>query len=98
MPLFHIRRNVPQAGEDDINAAVLRSIVCAMEYDGLRWVRSHWDREAGVIFCLYEASDREQVIDHARRARVPCDDIHEVVSFGPEDYSGDLLLESAISR
>jgi hypothetical protein len=90
MPLFLIRRDVPEAQREDIDAAAFRAMNCALEFDGLRWVRSHWDRAAGTIICLYEAADREAVIEHARRARIPCDDVSEVEIVAPEEYI-DLL-------
>jgi hypothetical protein len=87
MRTYHIRRNVPGLGQEDIDAAAFRALVCATEFENLRWVRSYWDRDAGAIFCIYEAASRELVIEHARRARIPCDEVYEVQVVLPGDYA-----------
>jgi hypothetical protein len=87
MPLFTIRREVPGADRTEIDAAAFRAIVCAYEYPGLRWVRSYWDAEAGELSCLYEAESAQQIEEHSRRSRIPCDAVREVIQFGPEEYA-----------
>ena len=36
--------------------------------------------------CLYEAEDEEQIIDHSKRSRIPCDEVRAVVEIRPESY------------
>ncbi len=86
MPRFLIRRNVPDADQEDIDAAAFRALVCTVEYPGLRWIESHWDRESGALFCIYEGASTSQVFEHARRSRIACDSVVEVQSVRPEDY------------
>ena len=86
MPLFTILRRVPGATRDDIDAASLRALICATEFPGLRWVRSYWDSDGETILCLYEGKDAEQIAEHSRRSRIPCDEVREIVEFGPDDY------------
>jgi hypothetical protein len=86
MPLFHVRRDVPGAGQEEVDASAVRALICATEFEGLQWIESQWDAENGVLFCLYEADSREQVVEHARRSRIPCDEVHEVVTVRPEEY------------
>jgi hypothetical protein len=85
MPLFHVRRDVPGLTQEEADAAGFRALACAAEFPGLRWIDSVWDAEGGVFFCVYEAGSEHQVREHARRARIPCDDVREVVRISPED-------------
>ncbi|HLF72199.1 MAG TPA: nickel-binding protein [Dehalococcoidia bacterium] len=87
MPLFMIRRDLPGATQEDMDAAAYRAMACIYHFEGMRWITSYWDRDAEVIHCVYEAEKREEVIDHARRARIPCDDVREVQHVGPELYA-----------
>jgi hypothetical protein len=87
MPLFHILRRIPEATPEDLDAAALRSIVCAYEFSGLRWLHSAWDRERGELLCCYEAADAHQIEEHARRASIPCDEVREITLIRPTDYA-----------
>ena len=86
MPLYTIRRKIPDATQEDVDAASLRAIFCAYEYSGLRWLRSFWDRRNQELLCVYEATSPDQVREHSERSRIPCDEVIEVVEFGPEQY------------
>lgn len=86
MPLFKIRRNVGQIIQEDMDAAAFRAIVCAVQFPGLKWHRSFWDKDAGVLDCFYEAASREDLQDHARVSRIPCDEVCEVNELLPETY------------
>ena len=88
MPLYTIRRAVGAASREDIDASAFRALACAIEYPGMRWIRSYWDREAGVLTCLYEAHSAAEIQEHSRRSRIACDEVREVTEFGPEDYAG----------
>ncbi|MGD9934374.1 MAG: nickel-binding protein [Dehalococcoidia bacterium] len=85
MALYQVRRSVPHATPEDIDASGFRALVCAMDFDGMRWVVSHWDRDRGEIYCIYEAESAEQLFEHARRSNIPCDEVREVVPVRPED-------------
>ena len=86
MPLYTIRRKIPDASQEDVDAASLRAIFCAYEYSGLKWVRSFWDRDHQELLCVYEATSPDQVREHSERSRIPCDEVIEVLEFGPEQY------------
>jgi hypothetical protein len=88
MPLYSIRRDVPGATREDVDASAFRAVVCAYEYEGLRWIRSFWDEHKEQILCLYEALSPEQLEDHARRSRIPCDEVREVEELTPKMYVG----------
>ncbi|HEY7466660.1 MAG TPA: nickel-binding protein [Dehalococcoidia bacterium] len=83
MPLFCIERKVPGASAEDIDAAGFRATACAFNYPGLRWRSSYWDKAGQRLICIYEAESAEQISDHSRRARIPCDAITEVQHIDP---------------
>ncbi len=87
MPFYQVRRDVPGASEEEMEAAALRGYMCAMEFGGLRWLQSHWDPEGGVSYCIFEAAGEEEILEHARRARIPCDDVREVRVINPQSFS-----------
>ena len=86
MPLFQIRRDIPGAPQEEVDASAVRALICAVEFEGLTWIESQWDEEHGVLFCLYEAENSDQVVEHARRARIPCNEVRKVVTVRPEEY------------
>ena len=86
MPLYSIRRQIGQVSEDELDASAFRAIVCAFQFDGLKWRRSYWDRKAGELTCIYEAQTSRQLEDHARVSRIACDSIAEVSEVRPEPY------------
>lgn len=88
MPIYSIRRDVGPISREELDAAAFRALICALEYDGLRWVRSFWDRRNGRLDCIYEAQDEAQIREHSLRANIPCDDVHEVLEVWPETYIG----------
>ena len=87
MPMFRIRREVGDVSQDDMDAAAFRAVICIPQFEGMRWHRSFWDREAGFIDCFYEAADRKQIEEHARVARLACDDVSEVDELLPDTYT-----------
>jgi hypothetical protein len=86
MALYLIRRDVENAGQEDVDAAAIRALSCAFNYEGLRWVSSYWDRAEGRLFCIYEAENEQQIIDHSAQARLPCDQIRPVQQIDPDAY------------
>lgn len=86
MPLYLVRRAVPGASAADIDAAGYRAVACTFVYEGLRWRSSYWDRAAGELTCIYEAESVEQIREHSRQARIPCDDVTLVEEVNPEEY------------
>jgi hypothetical protein len=86
MALYSIRRNVGDMTKEDMDAAAFRAIVCAVQFPGLKWHRSFWDPASGYMDCIYEAAHPEQLEEHARVARIPCDGVHPVTEILPETY------------
>ncbi|HXG35895.1 MAG TPA: DUF4242 domain-containing protein [Dehalococcoidia bacterium] len=98
MPLYLVRRELPGATREDIDAASFRAIACAFTFEGLRWISSYWDADAGRIHCVYEAQSPQQIEDHSRRARIPCDEIRPVDQVLPEQYSEELAGQGNASQ
>jgi hypothetical protein len=86
MPLYAIRRELGKISRDELDASASRAIMCSYDFESMKWVRSFWDPEAGNITCFYEAASGEDLHEHARRARIPCDDVREVTEVTPELY------------
>jgi hypothetical protein len=93
MPLYLVRREVPGVSQEEMDAAAFRAIACAFYFEGMKWHQSYWDKEAGVINCVYEAKDPAEVFAHAERARIPCNEVREVTIVAPEFYAGQELTE-----
>jgi hypothetical protein len=87
MPLFAIRRDVGPLSQEDVDAAGLRATICAAAFTGLRWRRSYWDPERGILRCYYEARNAKDIEEHSLRAAIPCDEIVEVSEVLPETYA-----------
>jgi len=99
MPLFLIRRDIDDAAsEEELESAGFRAFCFTFLYGNMRWVTSYWDAEARSFFCIYEADNEEQLREHARRARIPCDEIRQVNAVGPEKYVGEIGEPEALAE
>jgi hypothetical protein len=88
VPLYRIRRNVGPISQEEMDASAFRALICAQQFPGLKWHRSYWDRAAGFVDCFYEAADAVQIEEHARTARIPCDEVRVVDELVPATYLG----------
>ena len=86
MAIYRIRRDVGDVTQEDMDAASFRAIVCAVQFPGLKWQRSYWDKSVGRLDCFYQAQDANQLEEHARASRIPCDEVVEVHEVLPETY------------
>ena len=64
---------------DDLRAAAERSTIEGEEMaDGVRWIRSYVlaeeDGTLGTV-CIYEATSPDRIVEHARRAGLPADEV-----------------------
>ena len=64
---------------DDLRAAAERSTIEGEQMpDGVRWIRSYVlaeeDGSLGTV-CIYQATSPEAVLEHARRAGLPADEV-----------------------
>jgi hypothetical protein len=86
MPRYVIRRDIPDATQEVVDAASMRAIWCLRDFPEVRWVRSYWDQSADRILCIYDAPNEEMLRQHSESSRLPCDEVLEVTQFGPETY------------
>lgn len=94
MPLFKIRRMMPGANLEEVEAAGLRAAFCTYAFDGeVRWVRSYFDAAASEIHCIYEARNPEQLQHHSELAHIPCDEVVEVTEVPAQRFYEEAELE-----
>ncbi len=78
-----LRRNGWSTPETLEKAAGRSSRVAIEEMaDRVAWIRSYVVKETDDslgAFCIYQGTDPESVVEHARRAGLPCDEIIPVV-------------------
>jgi uncharacterized protein DUF4242 len=87
MPLFMIERNF--ADQLDLTSDDVELIEEVNADEGVRWLFSFLSADRRRTYCLYEAPSPDAILEAARRANVPADEIVEV---GPavEELSGRL--------
>jgi hypothetical protein len=78
MPRYIIERNVGRLTSDQLEAASRKSIQVVSEMPGVVWIKSYVSHAEGKIYCEYDAPNPETILEHARRAGLPCDRISEV--------------------
>jgi hypothetical protein len=73
-----LRRNGWRSGEDLREAAERSTLEGEKTPDEVRWIRSYVlaeeDGTLGTV-CIYQASSPEAILDHARRAGLPADEV-----------------------
>ena len=85
MPLFLVERNFIEQlelGSDDFHK--IDKITSEL---GADWLSSFLSADKKKTYCLYEARDREQLMEHSKLAGIPADVIVEVNRFWPEEDS-----------
>ena len=79
-----LRRSAWKTGEDLEAAAALSTKVGDEEMpDQVRWIRSYvLNEEDGTLgtVCIYQAVDEDAIMEHAKRAELPADEVIEVAN------------------
>jgi hypothetical protein len=76
MPIFLIERNFAKQLEvTQEGAAKINEI---NDEENVRWLISFLSLDRKKTFCLYEASSAEAILEAARRAGIPADEIIEI--------------------
>ena len=86
MPLYVIERAFAEQLElvgDDV-----RLIEEINDDEGVSWLFSFISADKLRTYCLYEVPSPEAIVEAARRANVPVDEIVEVSKFVPADVLG----------
>ena len=82
MPLFLVERNFAeqlQLGSEDFHR--INKITDEL---GANWLFSFLSADKKKTYCLYEARDTQQLLEHAQVVGIPADVIVEVSKFWPE--------------
>ena len=76
MPVFVIERNFAEKLEEDLEGAA--GINQINDEENVRWLISFLSVDKKKTFCLYEAPSAAAILEAARRAGIPADQIIEV--------------------
>jgi len=87
MPLYVIERRF--AEQLDLTSDDVELIEAINGDEGVRWLFSFLSADRRRTYCLYEAPSPEAILDAARRADVPADEVVEVSAATPQ-FSGRL--------
>ena len=83
MPLYVIERTFAERLE--LPEDVVRRIDDVNADEGVSWLFSFITADRLRTYCLYEAPSPDAIVEAARRANVPVDEIVEVSKFVPAD-------------
>jgi len=86
MPLYVIERSF--AEQLDLTADDVRLIEDANAEEGVSWLFSFLSADRRRSYCLYESPSPEAILEAARRANVPADQVVEVSKFVPAELVG----------
>jgi hypothetical protein len=98
MAVYIVKRHFGAVSDLEMEAAGHRSAACVPYYPGMHWLHTFWDEERLETTCIYEAEDPDHIRDHARRAGIPCDDIHEVTALPVEDFVGSSRAGGTVAQ
>ena len=83
MPLYVIERRF--AEQLELPEDVVRRIDDVNADEGVSWLFSFISADRLRTYCLYEAPSPDAILEAARRANVPADEITEVSKFVPAE-------------
>jgi hypothetical protein len=83
MPLFVIERSFAEKLE--LTSDGVRLIDAVNADEGVSWLYSFLSADRLRTYCLYEAPSADAILEAARRADVPADEIVEVSKFVPDE-------------
>jgi Protein of unknown function (DUF4242) len=86
MPLYVIERR--SAEQLELHGDDVRMIDAINADEGVSWLFSFISADKLRTYCLYEAPSPEAIVEAARRANVPADEIVEVSKFVPAELIG----------
>ena len=83
MPYYVVERTF--AEELDVSLDDVRVVDEINADEGVRWIFSFLSADRRQTYCLYEAPSPDAIMEAARRANVPADEIVEVSKFVPAE-------------
>ena len=87
MPVYLVERNFdadPNLTSDGIDQ--INEITNEL---GAHWLASFLSADGKKTYCLYEARDQEQLMEHSKIVGIPADEIVEVSRFWPKGTDAD---------
>jgi len=88
MPLFVAKRTLPGITPAALMSAGVRAKTCCAEMtqegESVRWVRSFFLPSTEQTHCYFDAASKLLVEEANQRARVPFDEVIEVIEMTPE--------------
>ena len=88
MPLYVIERRF--AEQLELSGDDVRLIDAINADEGVSWLFSFISADKLRTYCLYEAPSPDAIVEAARRANVPADEIVEVSKFVPAELHREL--------
>lgn len=82
MPLFLVERNFAEKLE--LSSESIHQINDITDELGASWLYSFLSADGKKTYCLYEAKDPQQLLEHAKVIGIPADVIVEVSRFWPD--------------
>jgi hypothetical protein len=82
MPLYLVERNF--AEKLKLSSESMHQISDITEEIGAHWLYSFLSADGKKTYCLYEAKDPQQLLEHAKVVGIPADTIVEVSRFWPD--------------
>lgn len=86
MPLFLVERNF--AEQANISSEEFRQIKQITDELGPDWLFTFLSSDKKKAYCIYEANDPQQLLEHARVIGLPADSILEVSKAWPQTSPG----------
>jgi hypothetical protein len=87
MPVFLVERNF--AEQLKLGSDAIEQINDITNEIGAEWLFSFLTADGKKTYCLYEAKDPQQLLEHARIVGIPADEIVEVDRFWPQASDED---------
>lgn len=73
MTRYLLERVVGELTEEQMKAAFAKEQEVQQQMPDVRWVRSYYSAEDGKLYCEYEATNLEGILELNRRVGVPVD-------------------------
>ncbi len=90
MPVYLVERNFEE--KLNLSSESLDQINEITNEIGARWLTSFLSADGKKTYCLYEAKDPEQIMEHSKIVGIPADEIVQVDRFWPKESDDDWAI------
>lgn len=88
MRQFIVERHLPGITPDKLQAAGVRAKTCCDEMtregSDVHWQRSFFLPNTEKTYCVFQAPDRDRVVEANRRAQIPFLEVHDAMEMTPD--------------